>query len=114
MLAMLAHKRSWQRAREQAGQPVDRPNMVMGDLREDDLDFDAMIEAKAKTTDVHAAQIDYIVCDVDNDQCGWRQDNYDTETSKKRAANIQRLLESGEWKLFWNQSNVIILKRAGE
>ncbi len=91
-----------------------RDNMVMGDLREDDLDFDAMIEAKAKTTDVHAAQIDYIVCDVDNDQCGWRQDNYDTETSKKRAANIQRLLESGEWKLFWNQSNVIILKRAGE
>ncbi len=30
MLAMLAHKRSWQRAREQAGQPADRPNMVMG------------------------------------------------------------------------------------
>ncbi len=30
MLAMLAHKRSWQRAREAAGQPADRPNMVMG------------------------------------------------------------------------------------
>ena len=30
MLAMLAHKRSWQRRREQAGQPTDRPNMVMG------------------------------------------------------------------------------------
>jgi glutamate decarboxylase len=30
MLAMLAHKRSWQRAREQAGLPADRPNMVMG------------------------------------------------------------------------------------
>jgi glutamate decarboxylase len=30
MLAMLAHKRSWQRRREQAGQPADRPNMVMG------------------------------------------------------------------------------------
>jgi glutamate decarboxylase len=30
MLAMLAHKRSWQLRREQAGLPVDRPNMVMG------------------------------------------------------------------------------------
>jgi glutamate decarboxylase len=30
MLAMLAHTRSWQRRREQAGEPADRPNMVMG------------------------------------------------------------------------------------
>jgi len=30
MLAMLAHKRSWQRRREAAGQPTDRPNLVMG------------------------------------------------------------------------------------
>ncbi|MHB8242909.1 MAG: glutamate decarboxylase [Solirubrobacteraceae bacterium] len=30
MLAMLAHKRSWQRRREEAGLPADRPNMVMG------------------------------------------------------------------------------------
>ena len=30
MLAMLAHKRSWQRRREAAGEPTDRPNMVMG------------------------------------------------------------------------------------
>jgi len=30
MLAMLAHKRSWQRRREAARQPSDRPNMVMG------------------------------------------------------------------------------------
>jgi glutamate decarboxylase len=30
MLAMLAHKRSWQRRREQAGLPTDEPNMVMG------------------------------------------------------------------------------------
>jgi glutamate decarboxylase len=30
MLAMLAHKRSWQRRRESAGLPADRPNMVMG------------------------------------------------------------------------------------
>jgi glutamate decarboxylase len=30
MLAMLAHKRSWQRRREAAGLPSDRPNMVMG------------------------------------------------------------------------------------
>jgi glutamate decarboxylase len=30
MLAMLAHKRSWQRRRNDAGLPSDRPNMVMG------------------------------------------------------------------------------------
>jgi glutamate decarboxylase len=30
MLAMLAHKRSWQLRREAAGLPTDRPNMVMG------------------------------------------------------------------------------------
>jgi glutamate decarboxylase len=30
MLAMLAHKRSWQRRREAAGQATERPNMVMG------------------------------------------------------------------------------------
>jgi glutamate decarboxylase len=30
MLAMLAHKRSWQRRRESAGEPADRPNLVMG------------------------------------------------------------------------------------
>jgi glutamate decarboxylase len=30
MLAMLAHKRSWQRRREQAGLPTEKPNMVMG------------------------------------------------------------------------------------
>jgi len=30
MLAMLAHKRSWQRRREREGKPADRPNMVLG------------------------------------------------------------------------------------
>jgi glutamate decarboxylase len=30
MLAMLAHKRAWQRRREAAGKATDRPNMVMG------------------------------------------------------------------------------------
>ncbi len=30
MLAMLAHKRSWQQRREAAGEPIDRPNMILG------------------------------------------------------------------------------------
>jgi len=30
MLALLAHKRTWRRAREAAGQPTDRPNLVIG------------------------------------------------------------------------------------
>jgi hypothetical protein len=91
-----------------------RDNMVMGDLRDKDLDFDAMIEGKFKTTDVHAAQIDYIVCDLVNDQCGWRQGGYDPDTTKLRADNIDRLLKSGQWKVFWNQNNVVILQRARE
>jgi glutamate decarboxylase len=30
MLGLLAHKRTWQRRRQAAGEPVDRPNMVLG------------------------------------------------------------------------------------
>jgi glutamate decarboxylase len=30
MLAMLAHKRAWQRRREAAGEPAEKPNLVMG------------------------------------------------------------------------------------
>jgi hypothetical protein len=91
-----------------------RDNMVMGDLRDKNLDFDAMVEGEFKTTDVHAAQIDYIVCDLVNDQCGWRQGGYDPDTTKTRADNIDRLVKSGQWKIFWNQNNVVILERAGE
>jgi uncharacterized membrane protein len=88
-----------------------RDNMVLGDLREENLDFNAMVDKLFPTTDVHASQIDYIVSDLVNDQCGWRQGGYDPELTKLRAANLQHLVQSGQWEVFWNQNNVIILKR---
>jgi Predicted membrane protein (DUF2079) len=88
-----------------------RENMAMGDLREPGFDFNAMIESKFSTTTVHPAQIDYIVCDLINDQCGWRQSGFNEQTSKQRADNVSKLVQSGQWQVFWNQNNVIILRR---
>ena len=89
-------------------------NMVMGDLRQENLDFNAMIEAKFATTTVHSKDIDYIVCDVQNDQCGWRQGGYNPDTVKLRTANINRLLQSGQWRVQWSQDGVVILQRTGQ
>jgi uncharacterized membrane protein len=88
-----------------------RENMVMGDLRDENLDFDAMIESRYPLTDVHAAQIDYIVCDLQNDQCGWRRSGFDPTTAQRRADNLSKLVQSGRWQVFWNQNEVVILKR---
>jgi uncharacterized membrane protein len=91
-----------------------RVNMVMGDLRDKNLDFDAMLNARFAETNVHPEQIDYIVCDFLNDQCGGRQTGYDPNMAKRRAENVDHLLESGQWQTFWLQNNVIILKRTGK
>jgi hypothetical protein len=73
-----------------------------------------MLDAKFSITDVHPEQIDYIVCDLVTDQCGWRREGIDSEGAKLRAANIKRLIDSGQWELFWRQSDVVILHRAGK
>ena len=91
-----------------------RENMVMGDLADPDLDFDAMLNARFDTTTVRPDQIDYIVCDLINDQCGWRQAGYDADKIKQRVANIARLVKSGKWQTFWNQHDVVILRRTPE
>jgi uncharacterized membrane protein len=88
-----------------------RDNMVMGDLRDENLDFNAMIESRYLLTDVHAGQIDYIVCDLQNDQCGWRRSGFDPTTAQRRADNLKKLVQSGQWQLCWNQNDVVILKR---
>jgi uncharacterized membrane protein len=88
-----------------------RENLVIGDLREKDLDFDAMVDAQFASTNVHSGQIDYIVCDFIADQCGWRQGYYDPNLVKRRVENVQRLIESGRWKTVWGQNDVTILKR---
>ena len=89
-----------------------RENMVMGDLAEPNLDFDAMLEARFDTTTVRPDQIDYIVCDLINDQCGRRQAGYSEDQIKRRLDNIARLVKSGRWQTFWNQHDVVILRRA--
>jgi hypothetical protein len=91
-----------------------RENMVMGDLREKNLDFKAMVDKQFRTTNVHADQIDYIISDYWTDQCGWRQGNLDSDLTRLRADNIDRLIQSGEWQTFWSQNDVTILKRVGK
>ncbi len=90
-----------------------RTNLVMGDLYDKNFDFKAMLDANFATTNVHPEQIDYIVSDLQNDQCGWRQGGYNPDATKLRADTINHLLKSGQWQIFWNQSNIVILKRIG-
>jgi uncharacterized membrane protein len=88
-----------------------RENMVLGDLYEDDFDFNKMLNATSGITDVRPEQIDYIVSDFENDQCGFRGGAYNEAKTKKREAFIDYLLKSGEWEMFWNKNSVVILKR---
>ncbi len=90
------------------------PDMVMGDLRDKDVDFDRMIEDKYPVTHVHASDIQYIVCDLLNDQCGWRQGGLNQDVIKRRADNIERLVQSGQWKIDSNEDNLVILRRTGK
>jgi len=89
-----------------------RDNMVMGDLGQERFDFKEMVEAVSRTSDVHAAQIDYIVCDLQNDQCGWRHADIEPEKTKHRADNINQLIKSREWKIIWNKNDIVVLQRA--
>jgi hypothetical protein len=88
-----------------------RENMVMGDLAEENLDFKAKLNASYPVTDVRPEEIDYIVCDLQNDQCGRRQMGVRSAISDRRSANLGRLIQSGQWSLFWNNYDVVILKR---
>ncbi|MEJ0000685.1 MAG: hypothetical protein WDO13_16865 [Verrucomicrobiota bacterium] len=89
-----------------------RDNYVIGDLREANLDFNAMIQGRLAETNVRPEQIDYIVSDFLTDQCGWRNGFLSAEQFKNRADAIQRLVDSGNWKVDWQQDNVVILQRA--
>jgi len=89
----------------------DRPDMVMGDLSEENLDFKKMLDQRFDVTDVHPEEIQYIVCDLMNDQCGWRLGGYDAAKTKRRVDNVQHLIASGQWTPLWSQQNVVILHR---
>jgi hypothetical protein len=73
-----------------------------------------MIDAQYATTNVHSGEIDYIVCDQANDQCGWRQGGYNPDIIKIRSDNLNHLLQSGKWQMQWNQDGVVILRRAAK
>jgi hypothetical protein len=88
-----------------------RDNMVLGDLYDNDLDFKKMLDEVVDRTDVHPEQIDYIVSDLENDQCGPRSSGFNEAAAKKRAAFVSQLLKSGQWQMFWSENNVVILKR---
>jgi hypothetical protein len=90
-----------------------RENFVIGDLKDPNLNFDEMVDARIEDTNVRADQIDYIVCDFLTDQCGWRMPFTDAPEVKQRELNVRHLIESGRWQLFWNGGTVVILKRAG-
>jgi hypothetical protein len=90
-----------------------RENLVMGDLKDEHFDFDLMIDAEFFYTNVHPRQVDYIVVDCINDQCGCRQGGYDPVASRRRSDNINSLLQSGNWQMVFNQNNTVILHRTG-
>jgi hypothetical protein len=91
-----------------------RTNIVMGDLSDENLDFKAKLDEEANFTGVHPEQIDYIVCDILNDQCGWRLGRFDPDLAKIRAANIDRYIAGGQWQVFWSEGDVVILRRGGK
>lgn len=91
-----------------------RPNMVMGDLADENLDFKAMLDARFSLTNVHPEQIDYIVCDALNDQIGWRQADYSQDTANRRIANVKKLIQNGQWQQCFSLKYVVILQRVGK
>lgn len=97
-----------------SGELSNHVNMVMGDLREENLDFDRMINVRLGETTVRADQISYIVVDLVTDQPGIRELMVNRDHLQKRSDNIQRLIDSKKWKLIWNQHGVAILRRWNE
>jgi uncharacterized membrane protein len=91
-----------------------RPDIVVGDLSEENFDLSRRLDDEFAFTRIHPAQVDTIVCDILNDQCGPRMTGFDPAKAKMRAANIERLIQSGAWQVFYNQGNVVILRRAGK
>ena len=87
-----------------------RENLVIGDLREN-LDFDTMLNAEFDKTNVHPEQVDYIVSDFLADQCGWRLGFPNASQHQARRDAIERLVASGNWTRFWQDNDVVILRR---
>jgi uncharacterized membrane protein len=88
-----------------------RDIMVIGDLRQPNIDFKTMMDAQYGATHVHPGQIDFIVSDFLTDQCGFRLGYPDPDQQQARRDNIDRLVQSGKWREFWKQNDVVILQR---
>jgi hypothetical protein len=92
-----------------------REYFVIGDLKGENLDFNAMMNEQYPRTHVHPGQVDYIVSDYMTDQCGWRGGYPSTEQFNARSDAIERLIATKGWSKVFDQSNVVILQRtAGE
>jgi hypothetical protein len=88
--------------------------MVLADLPGDKSTLENEIATRYGTTNVRPDQIDYVVSDLWNDQCGWRQAGQETAAMKQRSAFVQRLIASKQWQMFWTKDDVVILKRVGD
>jgi len=91
-----------------------RPDIVVGDLAEENFDLKQRLDDEYAFTGVRPEQVDTIVCDLVNDQCGPRAPGFDPAKAKNRAAAIKQFLQSGAWQVFFNQDNVVILRRVGK
>jgi hypothetical protein len=91
-----------------------RDNMVIGDLSEANLDFNAILNARYPETNVRPGQVDYIVSDFLTDQCGWREGFMNDTQHKARSDAIDRLVASGKWARWWQANDVVILQRVAK
>ncbi len=89
-----------------------RENFVMGDMPPAGTTFDDMVDDEFDRFNVHASQIDYIVSDFWTDQCGWRRGFMSEQDSQRRADAIKRLIATGQWQVYWQANDVVILQRA--
>jgi uncharacterized membrane protein len=88
-----------------------REVVEIGDLRDPGVDFDAMVEKQFPATNVHASDIRYIVCDYLTDQCGWRDGYLNRDQFQARSDNVDRLVASGAWRVYFKQGNLAIIER---
>jgi uncharacterized membrane protein len=89
-----------------------RTDLVVGDPRDENFNFEDFLNEMSGITGVRPGQVDYIVCDIITCYTEAAAGRFDPDLAKNRAANLKRLLATGQWQIIWNQQNVVILKRA--
>lgn len=85
--------------------------LVMGDFIDGNPDFDAAVNARAAETGVSAAQIEFIVCDLRDGQCGPRGINLHRDEYARRQVALAAMKASGKWIVWWERDEAVILRR---